>query len=169
MTGSEIFLNSVQMLSNAKGRPPTDENRRQLEFMRNDAISVFRFRNGRIDGSEGAECHPAAGEYHLLWRYGTDSYGSRSPETIMRYAREDVAFLRQHAVKMIIAACGTVSSVVGDRPFVTDLPFTGVVLPAAETACRITKNGRIGIIGTPATVRSSSYERRFTSFGRRSP
>ena len=41
-------------------------------------------------------------------------YGSRSPETVLRYAKEDVAFLRQYAVKMIIAACGTVSSIVGD-------------------------------------------------------
>ena len=77
----------------------------------------------------------------------------------MRYAREDVAFLRKHAVKMIIAACGTVSSVVGSQPFVTDMPFTGVVLPAAEAACKWTKNHQIGVIGTPATVRSGSYEK----------
>ena len=78
---------------------------------------------------------------------------------MLRYAKEDVAFLRQYAVKMIIAACGTVSSIVGDQPFVTDMPFTGVVLPAARTACEVTRNGKIGIIGTPATIRSGSYEK----------
>jgi glutamate racemase len=84
-------------------------------------------------------------------------YGSRSPETIMRYAREDAAFLRQYQVKMIIAACGTVSSVVGDQPLVTDMPFTGVIYPAVEAACAATRTKRIGVIGTPATIKSASY------------
>ena len=142
-----------------KGEPPTDENRRQLEFMRNDAIGVFDSGMGGLTAVK--ELNAILPQENIIYFGDTARipYGSRSPETIMRYAREDVAFLRQHAVKMIIAACGTVSSVVGDRPFVTDLPFTGVVLPAAETACRITKNGRIGFIGTPATVRSGSYEK----------
>lgn len=85
-------------------------------------------------------------------------YGSRSAKTVMRYAREDAAFLRTHDVKMIIAACGTVSSVVGDKPFITDMPFTGVVLPASYAAVATTRNGKVGIIGTSATVRSGSYE-----------
>ncbi len=142
-----------------KGEPPIDENRRQLEFMRNDAIGVFDSGMGGLTAVK--ELNAILPQENIIYFGDTARipYGSRSPETIMRYAREDVAFLRQHAVKMIIAACGTVSSVVGDRPFVTDLPFTGVVLPAAETACRITKNGKIGIIGTPATVRSGSYEK----------
>ncbi len=85
-------------------------------------------------------------------------YGTRSRETVLRYAREDVAFLRRHPVKMIIAACGTVSSVLGTNSPVDDIPFSGVLYPAAETACALTKNGRIGVIGTPATIRSGSYE-----------
>lgn len=85
-------------------------------------------------------------------------YGTRSRETILRYTKEDVAFLKQHPVKMIIAACGTVSSALGTDSPAADMPFTGVVYPAARTACEITKNHRIGIIGTPATIRSGSYE-----------
>lgn len=85
-------------------------------------------------------------------------YGTRSRQTIERYTREDITFLRRHPVKMIIAACGTVSSMLGTDSPVDDMPFTGVVYPAAHAACNITKNGRIGIIGTPATVRSGSYE-----------
>lgn len=84
-------------------------------------------------------------------------YGSRSRETILRYATEDVAFLKQHKIKMIIAACGTVSSVALDTPIVTDMPFTGVIAPAIEAACKATKNKRIGLIGTPATIKSGSY------------
>ncbi len=85
-------------------------------------------------------------------------YGTRSRQTIMRYTKEDIAFLRRHPVKMIIAACGTVSSMLGADAPVDDIPFTGVVYPAAYAACEATQNGRVGIIGTPATVASGSYE-----------
>ena len=59
---------------------------------------------------------------------GRVPYGSRSPETILQYARQDIAFLLSKDVKCIMAACGTVS------------------------------NRRIGVIGTAATIRSRSYE-----------
>lgn len=85
-------------------------------------------------------------------------YGTRSRETVLRYAREDIGFLRRYPVKMIIAACGTVSSILGTHSPVEDIPFSGVLFPAAQEACRITKNGRVGVIGTPATIRSGSYE-----------
>lgn len=85
-------------------------------------------------------------------------YGTRSRQTIQRYTQEDIAFLRRHPVKMIIAACGTVSSMLGADAPVDDMPFTGVVYPAARAACEATQNGRVGIIGTPATVASGSYE-----------
>lgn len=84
-------------------------------------------------------------------------YGGRSRETVLRYAKEDVAFLRKFPVKMILAACGTVSSVVGAHPLTEDIPFTGVLLPTAQAACARSRNGKIGVIGTSATVRSGSY------------
>jgi len=85
-------------------------------------------------------------------------YGSRSKETILKYARQDVNFLKAHKIKMIIAACGTVSSVVINNPIQNlDMEFTGVVIPACQTACQTTKNKKIGVIGTPATIRSQSY------------
>lgn len=87
-------------------------------------------------------------------------YGTRSRETILEYARQDVDFIKKHDVKMIIAACGTVSSVVGGiKDFAGDIPFTGVVVPAVQTACAVTRNGRIGVIGTAATIRSGAYGR----------
>ncbi|MCM1578657.1 MAG: glutamate racemase, partial [Ruminococcus sp.] len=85
-------------------------------------------------------------------------YGTRSNETILEYARQDVNFIKEKNVKMIIAACGTVSSVVGKtKDFAGDTPFTGVVIPAVQAACAATRNGRIGVIGTPATIRSGAY------------
>ncbi len=87
-------------------------------------------------------------------------YGTRSRETIMEYARQDVDFIKKHDVKMIIAACGTVSSVVGqNKDFGGDIPFTGVVVPAVQAACAAARNGRIGVIGTAATIRSGAYGR----------
>lgn len=132
---------------------------RKSGCMKNDAIGVFDSGMGGLTTVK--ELNALLPQENIIYFGDTARipYGGKSPETVMRYAREDVAFLRQHAVKMIIAACGTVSSVVGEQPFVTDMPFTGVVLPAAEKACQVTKNKRIGVIGTTATVRSGSYER----------
>ena len=129
------------------------------DTMKNDAIGVFDSGMGGLTAVK--ELNAILPHENIIYFGDTARipYGSRSPETVLRYAKEDVAFLRQYAVKMIIAACGTVSSIVGDQPFVTDMPFTGVVLPAARTACEVTRNGRIGIIGTPATIRSGSYEK----------
>jgi glutamate racemase len=84
-------------------------------------------------------------------------YGTRSRETVELYAAQDIAFIRSHHVKMIIAACGTVSSVMGARKDIDGIPFTGVVIPAVQAACAATSNGRIGIIGTPATIKSGAY------------
>lgn len=85
-------------------------------------------------------------------------YGNRSRETILEYARQDVNFVKKHDVKMIIAACGTVSSAVGQaKDFGGGVPFTGVVIPAVQVACAATRSGRIGVIGTAATIRSGAY------------
>lgn len=90
---------------------------------------------------------------------GRVPYGSRSNETIMRYAREDEAFLLSQDVKMIIAACGTVSSVAYSTSEELPVPFFEVVKPAAQSAVATTKTGRIGVIGTPATIRSRAHAR----------
>ncbi len=85
-------------------------------------------------------------------------YGARGRETILEYAQQDIAFIKKHNVKMIIAACGTVSSVLGsNKTSDGDIAFSGVLLPAAQTACTITRNGKIGVIGTDATIKSGSY------------
>jgi glutamate racemase len=87
---------------------------------------------------------------------GRVPYGNRSRETIQRYAEQDVAFLLEKHVKMVIAACGTVSSV-ANAPANLPIPFTGVVAPTAEAAAKATRNKRVGVIGTTATIRSGSY------------
>ena len=90
---------------------------------------------------------------------GRVPYGTRSRETILKYAAQDIAFLRSKNVKMIIAACGTVSSVASELGEALPVPFTGVVHPTALAAYLATRNGKIGVIGTTATIRSGSYRR----------
>lgn len=90
---------------------------------------------------------------------GRVPYGTRSRETIMKYAKQDIAFLQSKNVKMIVAACGTVSSVAGHIGDALSLPFTGVLKPTALAACLATKNKRIGVIGTTATIYSGSYKK----------
>ena len=85
-------------------------------------------------------------------------YGTRSRETVLEYAHQDIAFVKSKNVKIIIAACGTVSSVLGSgKTSDGDVPFTGVLLPAAQAACGLTRNGKVGVIGTEATIKSGSY------------
>jgi len=90
---------------------------------------------------------------------GRVPYGSRSPETILQYARQDIAFLLSKDVKCIMAACGTVSSIYpAAEAAKLPVPYLGVVDAAAREAAFVTRNRRIGVIGTAATIRSRSYE-----------
>ena len=91
---------------------------------------------------------------------GRVPYGGRSRDTIIRYARQDVAFLRTFDLKAIVIACGTVSTTALDvLAAENDIPVWGVVEPAAAAAAAATRNGRVGLIGTQATIRSGAYER----------
>lgn len=90
---------------------------------------------------------------------GRVPYGTRGRETIVRYARQDAAFLLSMKVKLIIAACGTVSSVAAELGDSLGVPFTGVVYPTCAAAAASTRNGKVGIIGTTATIRSGAYRR----------
>lgn len=90
---------------------------------------------------------------------GRVPYGTRSRETIKKYAAEDERFLLRHNVKLIIAACGTVSSVAADSAERLPVPFFEMVSHAAKAAVKATRNGKIGVIGTAATVASGSHKR----------
>lgn len=90
---------------------------------------------------------------------GRVPYGTRSRETIEKYARQDEEFLLSKNVKMIIAACGTVSSVAPHTGDNLPVPFLGVVNPTAKLAAQTTKNGKIGVIGTTATILSNAYNK----------
>ncbi|MBR2453485.1 MAG: glutamate racemase [Clostridia bacterium] len=93
-------------------------------------------------------------------------YGSRSVDTITRYADEIISLLISRGADKILAACGTVSTVAlpalkekyPDRLF-------GILEPACAAAVKATKNGRIGVITTSASINSGAYERELCSLG----
>lgn len=91
---------------------------------------------------------------------GRVPYGVRSRETILKYARQDINFLTTFDLKAVMIACGTVSTTSLDTVRTEyPLPIVGVTESAAREAARITKNNKIGLIGTTASVHSGAYER----------
>ena len=89
---------------------------------------------------------------------GRVPYGSRGRDIIVQYARQDIRFLLQQDVKFIIAACGTVSSTLPKEiSSKLPVPYADIVQPAAQQACALTSGGRIGVVGTNATLRSNAF------------
>ena len=86
-------------------------------------------------------------------------YGPKSQVTIRKYALDDTLILMRYQPKMIIVACNTVSALALDvvEKACGDIPVIGVLKAGAELAVGTTRNGRIGVIGTQATVCSNAY------------
>lgn len=86
-------------------------------------------------------------------------YGTKSKETITRFSLDNVRFLQGFDVKLVIVACNTASSLSLEalkESFST--PIIGVIEPGAKQALKTTRSGRIGVIGTKATIGSGAYE-----------
>lgn len=87
-------------------------------------------------------------------------YGTRSPETVIRYSFECTDFLLKEGIKLLVVACNTASAIsLQELQGKIAVPVIGVIEPGATTAVRSTKNKRIGIIGTEATINSDAYGR----------
>ena len=87
-------------------------------------------------------------------------YGTKSKETVTRFSVENVEFLMTHDVKLVVVACNTASSLSLDflrRCF--KVPIIGVIDPGAKGAVSVTRNNKVGVIGTRATVSSGAYEK----------
>ena len=85
-------------------------------------------------------------------------YGTKSPSTVVRFACEDTQFLLQQNVKAVVVACNTCSAwamPMLEKKFA--VPVFGVILPGVRAALEQTRNQRIGILGTSATIRSKAY------------
>ncbi|MDI6703262.1 MAG: glutamate racemase [bacterium] len=91
-------------------------------------------------------------------------YGSKSKETVTKYAREIVHFLSSQGVKIIVVACNTVTSFALEtlrQEF--RLPIIGVIKPGVKKAVEIAGNKRVGVIGTEGTILSGAYQREIKS------
>ena len=85
-------------------------------------------------------------------------YGTRSDAEVRAFSTEALDALAERDVKAIVVACNTSTAVaLGDFRRRYDLPILGVVRPGAVTAALTTRNRRVGVIATPATVRSHAY------------
>lgn len=104
-------------------------------------------------------------------------YGSKSRATIVRFARQILHFLEARGVKAIVIACNTATALALDElKEECRIPVVGVILPGARAAVRETRNQKIGVVGTEATIQSETYtkvikglSRRAQVFGRACP
>jgi glutamate racemase len=87
-------------------------------------------------------------------------YGSKSAETVLRYSFENCEFLVEKGVKLIVVACNTSTAIALDRLETSlNVPVVGVIEPGVRSALATTKNKKIGVIGTEATIQSGAYTR----------
>jgi glutamate racemase len=96
-------------------------------------------------------------------------YGTKSNEVIIRYSKENTEFLLAKGIKMLVVACNTSSAVALDAiASDTMVPVIGVIEPGARAAVKASRNGKIGVIGTEATIASGAYTRAIQRLGAKS-
>jgi len=87
-------------------------------------------------------------------------YGSKSQRTIIQYSLQNMIFLLQQRIEMLVVACNTSSAyAIDELRKQTNIPIIGVIEPGTKKALEVTCNKRIGVIGTEGTIKSESYER----------
>lgn len=87
-------------------------------------------------------------------------YGTKSPDTVIRYSQEIAAFLIKRDIKLLVVACNTASAVaLPTLRRILPIPVVGVIEPGAKRAVEATRSGVVGVIGTSGTIRSSAYSR----------
>ena len=127
---------------------------------REGAIGVFDSGLGGLTAVKELHALLPAEEIIYFGDTGRVPYGTRGRDTIIKYVRQDIHFLLEHHVKAVVVACGTASSVA--LPAIREdyeIPLCGVIEHAAAAAARATKNQKVAVMGTAATIGSGAYER----------
>lgn len=124
------------------------------------AIGVFDSGIGGLTVlKELAEALPAE-DFIYLGDTARLPYGTKSAEVIIRYSRENTEFLLAKGIKLLVVACNTASAVaLHEIARETIVPVTGVIEPGARAAAAASRSGKIGVIGTEATIASGAYTR----------
>ena len=95
-------------------------------------------------------------------------YGEKTKELIIRYSKEIVEFLLEKNVSAIVVACNTATALaLKELKETFKIPIIGVIEAGARTAIEATKNGKIGVIGTKATIQSGKYEEEIKLFNKK--
>ena len=93
-------------------------------------------------------------------------YGSKSVETVARYAVEAAHFLQSHGAQMLVIACNTATALALDKiTSAVHVPAVGVIEPGAEAAAAATKSRKVVVVGTEATVSSHAYRKALEAHG----
>ena len=93
-------------------------------------------------------------------------YGPKPVDEIRQYALEIADYLVHRDVKMLVVACNSIEvSAIGHIALRAGIPVVGVIEPGARTAVHVTRNGRVGLIGTEATIASGAYDRAIAATG----
>jgi glutamate racemase len=124
-----------------------------------DPIGVFDSGIGGLTVAAALKKHLPSETIFYIGDTARVPYGGKSRKTVERYSIEIGGLLLAEQAKMIVVACNTASALAVPRmKELFKVPVQGVVTPGAEAALRATRNGRIGVVGTRATIASGAYE-----------
>jgi glutamate racemase len=124
------------------------------------AVGVFDSGLGGLTVVRAIRAHLPSENVVFLGDTARVPYGTRSPETVVRYARSCARILSEFDMKLLVVACNTVSAVALEMLRTElGLPVLGVIEPGARTGASQSRSGCIGVIATPGTVASGAYER----------
>ena len=133
---------------------------------RDGAIGVFDSGVGGLTVLHEIVRALPAEETVYLGDTGRAPYGTKSAETITRYTLESVDFLVGRGIKLLVVACNSASAVALDAIRARwSVPVIGVIDPGARAAVERTRTGRVGVVGTEATISSGAYTRALRQLG----
>jgi len=156
---------SAEERARARARRPRDS-RQDASATRRPTIGVFDSGFGGLTVLKALlELIPEA-DYAYFGDTARLPYGSKSVETVARYAVEAAHYLESQGAQMLVIACNTATALALDRiTAAAHVPVVGVIEPGAEAASAASKNQKIVVIGTEATVSSHAYRQALESRG----
>ena len=129
------------------------------KMKRERAIGVFDSGLGGLTVVKALKQHLPSEDVTYFGDTARVPYGTKSRESIIRFSKENVEVLLKYKVKMIVVACNSSTShALTELQKTFDLPIIGVISPGVRKALQVTKNKKIGVIATPATVKSAAYD-----------
>jgi glutamate racemase len=137
--------------------PPSGNHRRPAPITER-AIGVFDSGIGGLTVLKALVDLMPEEDFIYLGDTARTPYGTKSVEVIRRYSRENTEFLLAKGIKLLVVACNTSSAVALDEIAQdTTVPVIGVIEPGARAAVKASRSGKIGVIGTEATIASGAY------------